>query len=74
MATARTATLEELTKFSTYFVTKQKGLWDHIAWMDFLSSVQHKARNGNVGWHSPVSAGDSIEAKGCCVHPISESQ
>jgi len=45
MATARTATLEELTKLATYFVTKQKGLRDHIAWMDFLSSVQHKARN-----------------------------
>jgi predicted flap endonuclease-1-like 5' DNA nuclease len=42
MATARTATLEDLTKLAADFVTTQKGLWDHAAWIDFVSNVQTK--------------------------------
>jgi hypothetical protein len=42
MATARTATLEELTKLAADFVTTQKGWWDHVAWRDFVSDVQTK--------------------------------
>lgn len=42
MATAKTAGLEELTKLATEFVTKQRGLWDHVAWTDFLSNVRTK--------------------------------
>jgi hypothetical protein len=40
MATAKTATFEELTKLATDFVTKQKGMWDHTAWMDLVSRLQ----------------------------------
>jgi hypothetical protein len=42
MATVRTSTLEELTKLAADFVKKQNGLWDHAAWMDFVSNVQTK--------------------------------
>ena len=42
MVTAKTATFEELTKLATDFVTAQKGMWDHAAWVDFVSSVQER--------------------------------
>jgi len=42
MATATTAPFEELTRLASEFVTSQKGMWDHKAWMDFLSRVQQK--------------------------------
>jgi predicted flap endonuclease-1-like 5' DNA nuclease len=40
MATKKTATFEELTKLAADFVTKQKGMWDHSAWTDFVSRVK----------------------------------
>jgi hypothetical protein len=32
----------ELTNLAFDFITTQKGVWDHAAWMDFLSRVQWK--------------------------------
>jgi hypothetical protein len=75
MATAKTATLEELTKLASDFVTAQQGMWDHAAWMDFLSRVQQQgveisedmqAKLGDLleatkGYHAAVASTDDIE-------------
>lgn len=42
MVTERTAPFEELTKLASDFVTSQRGIWDHKAWMDFLAGVQQR--------------------------------
>jgi len=42
MATARITPFEELTKLASDFVTSKKGMWDHRAWLDFLSRVRQK--------------------------------
>jgi len=42
MATTRTAPLEGLTKLASDFVTSQKGMWDHNAWVSLLSHLQQK--------------------------------
>ena len=35
-----TTSLDEFVKLAGDFVTKQKGRWDHKAWLDFLASLQ----------------------------------
>lgn len=42
MAAGTTTKFEELTKLATDFVTTRKGLWDHAAWMGFMSDLQAK--------------------------------
>jgi len=42
MTTGKTISFEELAKLATDFVTTRKGLWDHAAWMDFISGLQVK--------------------------------
>jgi hypothetical protein len=75
MATASTTPFEELTKLASDFVTSQRGMWDHKAWVDFLSRVQKKgvalsedmqSRLGDLleamkDYHTAVSATDDIE-------------
>lgn len=40
MAQKTIAPFDELVKLASDFVTKQKGIWDHSAWSDFISSAQ----------------------------------
>jgi len=75
MATASTIPFEELTKTASDFVTSQRGMWDHKAWMDFLSRVQQKgvavsedmqSKLGDLleamkDYHTAVSSTDDIE-------------
>ena len=75
MATASTAPFEELTKTASDFVTSQGGMWDHKAWMDFLSRVRQKdvavsedmqSKLGDLleamkDYHTAVSSTDDIE-------------
>ena len=75
MATASTASFEELTKTASDFVTSQSGMWDHDAWMDFLSRVQQtgveisedmQPKLGDLleamkEYHTAVSSTDDIE-------------
>ena len=60
MATTRAAPFEELTKLASDFVTSQKGMWDHKAWTDFLSHVQHKGIGISEEMQSKL--GDLLEA------------
>jgi hypothetical protein len=60
MATTKTAPCEELTKLASDFVTSQKGMWDHTAWMDFLSLVQQKGVDISEDTQSKL--GDLLEA------------
>lgn len=60
MSTARTAPFEELTRLASDFVTSQKGMWDHRAWMDFLSNVQRKGVDVSEDMQSKL--GDLLEA------------
>jgi hypothetical protein len=60
MATAKTATFEELTKLASDFVTAQKGMWDHTAWMDFLSHIQQQGVEISEDLQSKL--GDLLEA------------
>jgi hypothetical protein len=60
MASEKTATFEELTKLASDFVTSQKGMWDHTAWMDFLSHVQQKGIEISEDMQSML--GDLLEA------------
>jgi len=60
MATVRTSLFEELTKLASDFVTSQKGMWDHRAWMSFLSHVQRKGLEISEDMQSKL--GDLLEA------------
>jgi predicted flap endonuclease-1-like 5' DNA nuclease len=42
MATMAPAPFDELVKLSSDFVAQRKGVWDHSAWLDFISKVQKK--------------------------------
>lgn len=42
MVSEQTTRFEELTRLASDFVTSQRGMWDHTAWLSFLSNVQHK--------------------------------
>jgi len=42
MVAEHTTPFEELTRLASDFVTSQRGMWDHMAWMNFLSHVQRK--------------------------------
>ena len=60
MATKRTAPFEELIKLASDFVTSQKGIWDHNAWVGFLSDVQQKGIEISEEMQSKL--GDLLEA------------
>lgn len=60
MASGKTAQFEELTKLASDFVTSQKGMWNHAAWMDFLSYVQDKGIEVSEDMQSML--GDLLEA------------
>ena len=75
MATTSPASFEELTKLASDFVTAQKGLWDHQAWIDFLSRVRQQGieisdeMQSKLGelleavkeYHTAVSSSEEIE-------------
>jgi len=60
MASEKITKLEELTKLAADFVTRQKGLWDHAAWTDFLTSVRTKGFDISEEMQSGL--GDMLEA------------
>jgi hypothetical protein len=60
MGTARTTPFEELTKLASDFVTAQRGMWDHAAWMHFLSHVEREGVEISEDMQSKV--GDLLEA------------
>jgi predicted flap endonuclease-1-like 5' DNA nuclease len=60
MATEKTTRFEELTKMATDFVTTRKGLWDHAAWTDFLSSAQTKGFD--ISGEMQSKLGEMLEA------------
>jgi predicted flap endonuclease-1-like 5' DNA nuclease len=60
MATEKAGKLDELAKLATDFVTTQKGLWDHAAWTDFLSSV--RAKGFDITGEAQSSLGELLEA------------
>ena len=57
--TVATPTFGDLVKLSSDFVTKQKGVWDHSAWLDFISNVQKKGFNIS---DMESNLGEAIEA------------
>jgi len=75
MTTGKTISFEELTKLAIDFVTTKKGLWDHSAWMDFMSNLQAKGidlsgdMQANLGnlleamkrFYAAAAATDSVE-------------
>ena len=75
MVTASTTPFEELAKLASHFVTAQQGMWDHAAWMLFLSHVQSEGlaisevMQSKLGdlikamkeYHAAVSATQDIE-------------
>ena len=40
MVKVTTTTYDDLVKLAGEFVTSRKGIWDHSAWLDFVSGVQ----------------------------------
>ena len=60
MTTTRTTPFEELTRLASDFVAAQKGMWDHKAWMDFLSRVQQKGIE--MSEEKQARLGDLLEA------------
>ena len=60
MATASTASFEELTKTASDFVTSQSGMWDHKAWMDFLARV--RTTGVEISEDMQPKLGDLLEA------------
>lgn len=81
MVKVKTAPFDELTKLASDFVTSQKGMWDHAAWMDFLSLVQQKGieitddMQSMLGdlleamkeYHTAVSSTEDVEKAMCTV-------
>ena len=57
--TIETPMFGDLVKLSSDFVTKQKGVWDHSAWLDFMSNVQKKGFNTS---DMESKLGEAIEA------------
>jgi len=60
MATGNTTRFEELTKLAINFVTTKKGLWDHVAWMDFMSNLQ--AKGFDISGNMQTNLGSLLEA------------
>jgi len=59
MTTGKT-TSEELMKLATDFVTTQKGLWDHAAWVAFMDKVQ--AKGFDLSGEMQTNLGNMLEA------------
>lgn len=60
MAAKKSVGLEDLAKFASDFVTAQKGMWDHAAWTDFVSSL--KARGFDISGDMQTNLGELLEA------------
>lgn len=60
MAANKSATLEELAKFASDFVTAQKGMWDHAAWTDFVSHL--KTKGFDLSEEMQANLGELLEA------------
>ena len=60
MATKNIAALEKLTHLAADFVEKQKGIWDHSAWTDFLARV--KTEGFDITEEMKSHLGDLLEA------------
>lgn len=60
MTIGKTTNFEELTKLAIDFVTTKKGLWDHAAWMDFMSNLQ--AKGFDLSGDTQTHLGNLLEA------------
>jgi hypothetical protein len=60
MPSKQTAPFDELTRLATDFVTAQKGMWDHAAWLEFLTRVQD--RGIEISAEMQANLGDLLEA------------
>lgn len=60
MATKPTVLFDELTKLASDFVTTQRGVWDHAAWVDLLARAQ--AKGIEFSEDMQASLGDLLEA------------
>ena len=60
MATLTTTTFDDLAKLAGEFVTSRKGVWDHAAWLDFVSGVQKTGLDLSEEMQSRL--GDLLEA------------
>lgn len=60
MTTGKTTSFEELTKLAIDFVTTKQGLWDHAAWMDFMSGLQ--AKGFDLSGDMQTNLGNLLEA------------
>jgi len=60
MTTGKTTSIEELTKLAIDFVTTKKGLWDHAAWMDFMSNL--RAKGFDLSGDMQTNLGNLLEA------------
>jgi predicted flap endonuclease-1-like 5' DNA nuclease len=60
MATKQTFPFDELTRLASEFVTKQQGMWDHSAWLDFLARLQ--GRGIEISADMQASLGELLEA------------
>jgi len=60
MVAKKSVGLEDLAKFASDFVTAQKGMWDHAAWTDFVSSL--KTRGLDISGDTQTHLGELLEA------------
>jgi len=60
MTTGKTTSFEELAKLAIDFVTTKKGLWDHAAWMSFMSNLQ--AEGFDLSGDMQTNLGNLLEA------------
>ncbi len=60
MTIGKTTSFEELTELAVSFVTTKKGLWDHVAWIDFMSSLQ--AKGFDLSGDMQTNLGNLLEA------------
>jgi len=60
MTTGKMTNFEELTKLAIDFVTAKKGLWDHAAWVDFMSNLQ--AKGFDLSGDMQTNLGNLLEA------------
>jgi predicted flap endonuclease-1-like 5' DNA nuclease len=60
MPSKRTDPFDELTRLASDFVTAQRGMWDHGAWLGFLGRVQD--RGIEISGEMQANLGDLLEA------------
>jgi uncharacterized membrane protein (DUF2068 family) len=60
MQNSKRTTFDELVQLASDFVIQQKGVWDHVAWMGFLSHVE--SRGVDVSQEMEIYLGELVES------------